>query len=198
MLNKKKNAFTITELVIVIAVIAILAAVLIPTFSNVVASANQSAALQVCRNSLSDYIAKAASDNNPDNDNPVGMVFSYNGYYYVYLNSALQRIEPKQITEGSGATFPTVDGFNTTGLDLTTEGTTLVFAVADQENVEGVIDNGVFVYNITLNEATYAGYFVYDSEKVVLEGATLAKAAGYAVYDAEDAENATPITVTKK
>lgn len=39
MLNKKKNAFTITELVIVIAVIAILAAVLIPTFSNVVASA---------------------------------------------------------------------------------------------------------------------------------------------------------------
>lgn len=198
MLNKKKNAFTITELVIVIAVIAILAAVLIPTFSNVVASANQSAALQVCRNSLSDYIAQAASDNNPDNDNPVGMVFSYNGYYYVYLNSALQRIEPQQITEGSGATFPTVDGFNTTDLDLTAEGTTLVFAVADQEKVEGVIDNGVFVYNITLNEATYAGYFVYDSEKVVLEGATLAYGAGYAVYDAEDAENATPITVTKK
>lgn len=195
MLNKKKNAFTITELVIVIAVIAILAAVLIPTFSNVVASANQSAALQVCRNSLSDYIAQAASDNNPDNDNPVGMVFSYNGYYYVYLNSALQRIEPQQITEGSGATFPTVDGFNTTGLDLTAEGTTLVFAVPDQKDVEGVIDNGVFVYNITLNEKMYAGYFAYGSEKIVLEGATLAYAAGYAVYDAE---NATPITVTKK
>lgn len=194
MLNKKKNAFTITELVIVIAVIAILAAVLIPTFSNVVASANQSAALQVCRNSLSDYIAKAASDSNPDNDNPVGMVFSYNGYYYVYLNGALQRIEPKQITEGSGATFPTVDGFNTTGLNLESEGTTLVFAVPAQKNVEGVIDNGVFVYNITLNETTYAGYFAYGSDKTVLEGATLAYAAGYAVYE----ENATPITVTKK
>lgn len=37
-----KKAFTITELVIVIAVVAILAAVLIPTFSNVIEKANQS------------------------------------------------------------------------------------------------------------------------------------------------------------
>lgn len=43
-LNKK--GFTIVELVIVIAVIAILAAVLIPTFSTVIANANRSAALQ--------------------------------------------------------------------------------------------------------------------------------------------------------
>lgn len=37
-----KKAFTITELVIVIAVVAILVAVLIPTFSNVIEKANQS------------------------------------------------------------------------------------------------------------------------------------------------------------
>lgn len=43
-LNKK--GFTIVELVIVIAVIAILAAVLIPTFSTVIENANRSAALQ--------------------------------------------------------------------------------------------------------------------------------------------------------
>lgn len=43
-LNKK--GFTIVELVIVIAVIAILAAVLIPTFSSVINNANKSAALQ--------------------------------------------------------------------------------------------------------------------------------------------------------
>ena len=43
-LNKK--GFTIVELVIVIAVIAILAAVLIPTFSGVVEKANKSAAEQ--------------------------------------------------------------------------------------------------------------------------------------------------------
>ncbi len=43
-LNKK--GFTIVELVIVIAVIAILAAVMIPTFSGIVNKANESAALQ--------------------------------------------------------------------------------------------------------------------------------------------------------
>ncbi len=42
MREKLKRAFTITELVIVIAVIAVLAAVLIPTFSNVVESSKKS------------------------------------------------------------------------------------------------------------------------------------------------------------
>lgn len=42
MKRKNNKAFTITELVIVIAVVAILAAVLIPTFSNVIEKANQS------------------------------------------------------------------------------------------------------------------------------------------------------------
>ena len=41
-----KKGFTIVELVIVIAVIAILAAVMIPTFSGIVGKANESAALQ--------------------------------------------------------------------------------------------------------------------------------------------------------
>ena len=50
MIKKFKKAFTITELVIVIAVIAILAAVLIPTFSTVISKANESAAMQECRN----------------------------------------------------------------------------------------------------------------------------------------------------
>ena len=43
---KNRKGFTIVELVIVIAVIAILAAVLIPTFSGVISKANQSAAQQ--------------------------------------------------------------------------------------------------------------------------------------------------------
>lgn len=46
MKKMNKKGFTIVELVIVIAVIAILAAVLIPTFSGVVARANASAAQQ--------------------------------------------------------------------------------------------------------------------------------------------------------
>lgn len=44
MKSNKKNAFTIVELVIVIAVIAILAAVIIPVFSSIINSANNAAA----------------------------------------------------------------------------------------------------------------------------------------------------------
>ena len=49
MINSKKKGFTIVELVIVIAVIAILAAVLIPTFSSLVKKANLSADQQAVR-----------------------------------------------------------------------------------------------------------------------------------------------------
>ena len=45
-MKRNKKGFTIVELVIVIAVIAILAAVLIPTFSSVIDNANKSSALQ--------------------------------------------------------------------------------------------------------------------------------------------------------
>ena len=57
MKKANKKGFTIVELVIVIAVIAILAAVLIPTFSNVVEKANQSAALQEVRNAYTETLA---------------------------------------------------------------------------------------------------------------------------------------------
>jgi len=60
-MNKKNNrkGFTIVELVIVIAVIAILAAVLIPTFSGIIDKANKSACLQEARNA---YTAAYADD----------------------------------------------------------------------------------------------------------------------------------------
>ena len=57
MKNTKKRGFTIVELVIVIAVIAILASVLVPTFSNVVKKAKESAALQDARNAYTQALA---------------------------------------------------------------------------------------------------------------------------------------------
>lgn len=50
MKSKMKKGFTLTELVIVIAVIAILAAVLIPTYTTLVRKANISADTQLCKN----------------------------------------------------------------------------------------------------------------------------------------------------
>lgn len=57
-LNKK--GFTIVELVIVIAVIAILAGVLIPTFASVVKRADESAAMQQARIGYENYLADNA------------------------------------------------------------------------------------------------------------------------------------------
>ena len=64
MKNTKKRGFTIVELVIVIAVIAILASVLIPTFTNVVKAANKSKAFQEARNAYTDYLANYVTEHN--------------------------------------------------------------------------------------------------------------------------------------
>ena len=57
MKRNNKKGFTIVELVIVIAVIAILAGVLIPTFSGIVEKANESAAVQEAKTIMTNYTA---------------------------------------------------------------------------------------------------------------------------------------------
>ena len=64
MKNTKKRGFTIVELVIVIAVIAILASALIPTFTKVVTNAKKTAALQQARNAYTDYLADYVTEHN--------------------------------------------------------------------------------------------------------------------------------------
>lgn len=62
MKNTKKRGFTIVELVIVIAVIAILASVLIPTFANVVTKARESKELQEARNAYTQALVAHAEE----------------------------------------------------------------------------------------------------------------------------------------
>ncbi len=61
---KKRNrkAFTIVELVIVIAVIAVLATVLVPTFGDVINNAKDSAAKQEAKNAYTQYIVDHATE----------------------------------------------------------------------------------------------------------------------------------------
>lgn len=86
MIKKFKKAFTITELVIVIAVIAILAAVLIPTFSTVISKANESAAMQECRNEWTEMSVDIIGNEEKGDD----YLFKYkNGkdtYYYIVVD----------------------------------------------------------------------------------------------------------------
>lgn len=93
MLKKMKKAFTITELVIVIAVIAILAAVLIPTFTTVVNNANESAAMQEARSSWTGYSADIIV-NTPAEDQD--FLFVNDGYVFFVENGNF-KVEP--ITE---------------------------------------------------------------------------------------------------
>ena len=61
MKKNNKKGFTIVELVIVIAVIAILAAVLIPTFTGVTEKAQKSAALQNAENAWKEFLGEYAN-----------------------------------------------------------------------------------------------------------------------------------------
>ena len=67
MINSKKKGFTIVELVIVIAVIAVLAAVLIPTFSNLVKKANVSSDTALVKN-LNTALAADTNEHNTMGD----------------------------------------------------------------------------------------------------------------------------------
>lgn len=87
MLKKMKKAFTITELVIVIAVIAILAAVLIPTFTTVVNNANESAAMQEAKSSWTGYSADIIV-NTPAEDQD--FLFVNGDYVFVVENGNFQ------------------------------------------------------------------------------------------------------------
>ena len=62
MRKNNKKGFTIVELVIVIAVIAILAAVLIPTFSGMVSKANMSKVQQEAQNAYKEAYAEVIAD----------------------------------------------------------------------------------------------------------------------------------------
>ena len=73
-----KRGFTIMELVIVIAVIAVLAAVLIPTFANVIDRANQSSDQQAVYN-MNISLAAADATDKPENVTEVWTILSEDG-----------------------------------------------------------------------------------------------------------------------
>ena len=66
MKRNNKKGFTIVELVIVIAVIAILAGVMIPTFGGIIENANKSNAIQQAKNDLTEYMAADLADGKYD------------------------------------------------------------------------------------------------------------------------------------
>ena len=82
--KRNKKGFTIVELVIVIAVIAILAAVLIPNLSRLVGKANESKTLQNAEGALKTVLLYQEDGALED-----GTVFKVDGKYFTYTNGKL-------------------------------------------------------------------------------------------------------------
>lgn len=97
-LNKK--GFTIVELVIVIAVIGILSAVLIPTFSNLTDKANQSAAEQAVVNEYKEWLVENAEK---DNGLPTNLLVEYNNYWFQFNGNQFESITAPTIADQATA-----------------------------------------------------------------------------------------------
>ena len=98
---RKKNThnagFTLLELVIVLAVIAILSAILIPTFTDVISRAKETAARQNCRTVAQQYMLYRLEEG--DSSDLGGYLFISGGYAFLLENGELQETE---VTEQDG------------------------------------------------------------------------------------------------
>ena len=129
-----KKGFTIVELVIVIAVIAILAAVMIPTFSGIVNKAKESAALQEATNT---YKALLTEDS-------------------VTLTAAEGATAEVYTVKGN-------TNFASSGADLYIVVDNVVFEVVDGEIAKSSATIPVTGYT-ALTTTGYTNVYVYDAE----------------------------------
>lgn len=123
MKRKLKKGFTLVELVIVIAVIAILSAVLIPTFGNVIGNAKESAAKSEVSNTITQYTTNQASNELPSDLPKEGYIILFKSeqtvagtnysasytdanisYVFSYNNGKLETVKNPKVTIPTGTT----------------------------------------------------------------------------------------------
>ena len=151
MKKKLKKGFTLVELVIVIAVIAILSAVLIPTFGNVINNAKESAAKSEVSNTITQYTTNQANNGlSADLDDGYIVLFkneqtvsgdgayaSYSknniSYVFSYNKGKLEMVKWEVKTPAS-ATDNLVLTIGTTDVSLNVKGLTNIEEVGTGEN----------------------------------------------------------------
>lgn len=147
---KTKKGFTIVELVIVIAVIAILAAVLIPNLSRLVTKADKSAAMQEAKAAMDNDLINAEGDLE-NMTKYMGTVGSKTVQYYVvgdYTSDAT-------LAEGDQKATIDSDGKVTIVTDTTTTPTKVVHAyngVYSKTDASYTIEKGGFTCTFAKGE----------------------------------------------
>ena len=110
MKKTNKKGFTIVELVIVIAVIAILAGVMIPTFGGIIENANDSKRDQTAKNAYTAYLADHAADG--VEDLIVVIEIDDVNYYYTVEDSQIDLKNPAAATAINGKCNYTGEGYS--------------------------------------------------------------------------------------
>ena len=137
-----KKGFTIIELVIVIAVIGILAAVLIPTFSNVIEKANESAAMQAARNEYEVFLAEHAAELTGKEN----YVIVYNTYAFKVTNGQFDATPAAKKAEDTIPNHGTVDLTQIKGVKYTASVTDTLYKL-DGSTVDTKVE-GTLYYKV--------------------------------------------------
>lgn len=164
-MNKNRKGFTIVELVIVIAIIAILAAVLIPTFASLIAKANVSADTQLVRNlNTALTTEKAGGENNKTMNDALKMAKNA-GY-------DIDRIVSKSGNnigwDSKNDRFVLIDANNDTYIYPTDAG-------ANAQKVQNAVDYFVIYKEIPTTQK----YSIYLSKDATLAGGTVTVSVGF-------------------
>mgnify|MGYP004651275511 CR=1 FL=1 len=180
-MNKNRKGFTIVELVIVIAIIAILAAVLIPTFASLIAKANVSADTQLVRNlNTALTTEKAGGENNKTMNDALKMAKNA-GY-------DIDRIVSKSGNnigwDSKNDRFVLIDAKNDTYIYPTDAG-------SNAQKIQNAVDYFVIYKEIPTEQK----YSIYLSKDATLTGGTVTVSVG---FDAGENENVTAVNYTSE
>ena len=142
-MRKNKKGFTLVELVIVIAVIAILAAVLLPTFATVIENAKVSSATQKAQNALKDYFTRVATLSTTDQVDVIGDLENYT----LVVENGAGKVDYMFKVNADGSLTAAVKGDHTTPKFTPNEGeavtmTDKLVTAADYSNANAVDEDG--------------------------------------------------------